>query len=175
MPNIASGDTNQNSSILWTQSNNTGKVTFEYSKDANFSNIEGSITETVTDRTIPVKVPIHNLTPGTQYFYRVTDANNETATGTFQTPASLGNQEGLTFGVSGDWRGELSPYPAIANADEQNLDFFVLHGDTIYADYPSPALNKPQAETLEEYRLKHLEVYSDRFGVNTWGDLRAST
>ncbi len=175
MPNIASGDTQQNSSILWTQTNNTGTVTFEYSKDENFTTIEGKIAKTITDATIPVKLPINNLTPGTQYFYRVTDANNETARGTFQTPASLGTQGGLSFGVSGDWRGELSPYPAIANADEHNLDFFVLHGDTIYADYPSPALNQPQAETLEEYRLKHLEVYSDRFGVNTWGELRAST
>ena len=40
---------------------------------------------------------------------------------------------GLRFGVAGDWRGELAPYPAISNVAGRNLDFFVEHGDTIYA------------------------------------------
>ncbi|ACK67961.1 phosphodiesterase/alkaline phosphatase D-like protein [Rippkaea orientalis PCC 8801] len=175
MPNIASGDTNQNSSVLWTQSNYTGKVTFEYSTDPNFTTIAGSITQTITDINLPVKVSVTDLSPGTQYYYRVTDANSQTTLGTFKTAAEIGQQKGLKFGVSGDWRGELSPYPAIANADEQNLDFFILHGDTIYADYPSPAVNKSQAETITDFRLKYQEVYGDRFGLNTWGDLRSST
>lgn len=55
------------------------------------------------------------------------------------------------------------------------------HGDTIYADIGSPAVLNPdgtrkeQAETLPEYRAKHDEVYRDRFGLNTWAELRAST
>ena len=87
----------------------------------------------------------------------------------------------MKFGVSGDWRGELAPYPAINNADTANLKFFVQLGDTIYADVPSPGLKDskgveiPQATTLEDYRAKHSEVYGLRYGQNTWGDLRAST
>ncbi len=76
--------------------------------------------------------------------------------------------------MSGDWRGELSPYPALSNADDRGLKFFVSLGDTIYADYPSPALPKPQAENLADYRIKHQEVYSERFGQNTLADLRRS-
>jgi len=105
----------------------------------------------------------------------VTDAAGDSETGRFTTANELGTQAGLTFGVSGDWRGELSPYPAIGNAPEKDLDFFVLHGDTINADSPSPAVPLEQATTLAEFRDKHSEVYDTRFGLNAWGDLRAST
>jgi phosphodiesterase/alkaline phosphatase D-like protein len=182
LPNgVASGDTTQNSTVLWTRSIVPGEVTFEYSTDADFNNIVGTETIAVTDENIPVKVNITGLDSGTDYFYRVTDAAGTTLTGEFTTATEIGTQAGLNFGVSGDWRGELAPYPAIANAAEQDLDFFVEHGDTIYADIGSPAVLNPdgtrkqQAETLDEYRAKHNEVYSERFGLNTWAELRSST
>ena len=63
----------------------------------------------------------------------------------------------------------------MANAVARDLDFFVALGDTIYADYPSPAVPATQARELTEFRAKHNEVYSARFGRNTLADLRAST
>ena len=176
LPNgIASGDTTQDSTVFWTRSTVLGDVTFEYSTAPNFNTIEGFETAAVTDPNLPVKVEVTDLTPGTKYFYRVTDPLGTTARGEFKTAAPLGVKAGLRFGVSGDWRGELAPYPAISNAVDSDLAFFVEHGDTIYADFPSPAVPKEQAETLEEYRAKHAEVYGTRFGSNVWGDLRAST
>ncbi len=80
----------------------------------------------------------------------------------------------MRFGVSGDWRGELAPYPSIRNVPQRDLDFFIEHGDTIYAErYSGP--QEPPARTLPEYRARHNEVMSERFGLNTWRDLRAST
>ncbi len=38
---------------------------------------------------------------------------------------------GLSSGVSGDWRGELAPYPPISNAAGKALNFIVELGDTI--------------------------------------------
>jgi phosphodiesterase/alkaline phosphatase D-like protein len=182
LPNgVASGDTTQNSTVLWTHSQSLGTVKFEYSTKADFSVIAGSKTATVTNAQQPVKVEIEGLTAGTNYFYRAIDATGATASGTFSTATAVGTQAGLRFGVSGDWRGEIAPYPALANADERNLKFFVALGDTIYADYPSPALRnsngtkKAQATTLADYRAKHNEVYSSRFGQNTLADLRGST
>jgi 5'/3'-nucleotidase SurE len=178
---VASGDVTQNSAVLWTRSAISGDVTFEYSTDPNFNAIAGTLTTTVTDSTIPVKVELTDLTPGTQYYYRVTNSVGETLEGDFPTSAEAVVYAGLNFGVSGDWRGELAPYPAINNVAEQDLDFFVEHGDTIYADIGSPAVLNPdgsrkeQVETLDEYRAKHNEVYSERFGLNTWADLRAVT
>ena len=178
---VASGDTTQDSTVLWTRSTFLGDVTFEYSTDEEFNNIIGTETATVTDVTLPVKVEIDNLTPGTDYYYRVTDAAGATATGEFETAQEVGTQAGLTFGVSGDWRGELTPYPAIGNVAEQDLAFFVALGDTIYANRSSDAVKNEdgtrsdQAETIEEYRAKHSEVYGSRLGLNSWAEVRAST
>ncbi len=173
---VASGDTTQTSTVLWTRSTFLGDVTFEYATDPDFNQIIGTVTAEVSNPLRPVKVRVKNLTAGTDYFYRATDAAGATAEGQFHTAAATGTYAGLRFGVSGDWRGELSPYPAIANADQRSLDFFVEHGDTIYADFESPVLpGVDQARTLAEYRAKHSEVYGDRFGQNTWSDLRAST
>ena len=47
-----------------------------------------------------------------------------TAIGQFETAAELGTQTGLRFGVTGDWRGELAPYPAIQNAPRPGFSVF---------------------------------------------------
>ena len=177
LPNgVASGDTTQTSTLLWTRSTVLGNVGFEYSTDPNFSNSLGTLTETVTDVTVPVKVELTNLKPGTQYFYRVRDAAGTSAVGQFRTAAELGNRQGLRFGVAGDWQGQLTPFPAIANAPERNLDFFVRLGDSAYVDDLSPDLpGVRQPKTFEEFSTKHNEVYAQRYGLNTWADLQAST
>ncbi len=175
LPNgVAAGDTTQTSTVLWTRSTTVGDVVFEYATNAHFCG-ESVAIATVTDPSQPVKIVVGHLQSGTDYYYRVTDASGTSADGKFRTADSLGTYNGLSFGVSGDWRGELSPYPAIANAASSNLQFFLEFGDTIYADYPTPAVPLAQAQTLEEFRAKHSEVYSDRFGLNTWVDLRSST
>lgn len=178
---VASGDTTQTSTVLWTRNAIAGAVKFEYSTKADFSTIAGTKTVTVTNGSQPVKVDVTGLIAGTDYFYRVTDSLGAVAEGKFSTASEIGKQSGLRFGAAGDWRGEIAPYPAIANAAERNLEFFVELGDTIYADFASPAVRNPdgtekdQATTLEDFRAKHSEVYGDRFGQNFWAELRAST
>jgi phosphodiesterase/alkaline phosphatase D-like protein/predicted AlkP superfamily pyrophosphatase or phosphodiesterase len=178
---VASGDTTQTSTVLWTRSQTPGTVTFEYSTKADFSSIAGTKTATVSNPLQPVKVDVTGLTANTDYFYRAVDATGAKATGQFSTAAALGQLTGLKFGVTGDWRGEIAPYPAISNADDAKLKFFVELGDTIYGDVASPAVKNPngteksQSTTLAEYRAKQAEVYDTRYGLNTFADLRAST
>lgn len=176
LPNgVASGDTTPGSTVLWTRSDALGPVTFQYSTDPAFGLIAGSQMVNVTDPTLPVKATIGGLNAGTQYYYRAIDNAGASATGRLRTPSLAGVHTGFRMGVSGDWRGELSPYPSVRNVPGANLDLWVSLGDTIYADIASPAVPLPQATTLGEFRAKHNEVYSTRFGLNTLADLRAST
>ncbi len=176
LPNgVASGDVSQNSVVLWSRSDTPGDVRFEYTTDPTFATLLGSVERKISDPAIPVKVQLSDLNAATIYHYRATSADGASATGTFSTPAPLGTRNGLRFGVSGDWRGELAPYPAIKNAPNRNLDFFVELGDTIFADSQSPDVPALHAITLSEYRAKHNEVYSSRGGLNAWSNLRAST
>lgn len=178
---VASGDTTQASTVLWTRSQTPGTIMFEYSTKADFSSIAGTKTAMFASALQPIKVDVTGLTANTDYFYRAVDATGAKATGKFSTAAAPNTFTGLRFGVSGDWRGELAPHPAISNAVDRNLKFFVEHGDTIYGDVASPAVKnldgteREQATTLADYRAKQAEVYSSRYGLNTFGDLRAAT
>ena len=167
---IAAGDVTQTSAVLWARSTTPGDVVFKYATDPAFSSAVFTATAVVTDTLQPAKTTLTGLYPGTMYFYRITAGTNVPVAGQFRTAAPVGARTGLRFGAAGDWWGTLAPYPSIANASARQLDFFVKHGDTIVAQRPSPA-----AESLEDYRLKHDEVYSTHLGLNTWGDLGAST
>lgn len=172
---VAAGDVTANSAVLWAHATNLGPLTFTLSIPSSPGTVEKELRVDVSDAAVPVKVPATDLSPDTTYSYRVQDAQGNVETGQFHTPAAPGLFRGLRFGVSGDWRGDLAPYPSVSNAAKRQLDFFVSLGDTIYADYPSPAFTNVQATTLADYRAKHNEVYSERFNLNALGDLRAST
>ncbi len=177
LPNrVGIGDPTQTAVVLLTRGTVAGEITIDYSTRSNFNTILGTVTETITDPLVPLKLEINNLTPGTQYFVRVTDAEQTIVTGSFRTLEPLGSQTGLRFGATGNTQGELAPYPAIANVPARNLDFFVNLGDTIYADSLSPDLPQvQQVETGIGFETKYNEVYSERALLNTWGNLWSST
>lgn len=176
LPNgVASGDATQTSAVLWAHSTALGEVTFEYSTFDDFGIIDGHETVAIVDVNQPVKVEISGLIPATQYYYRVTDAQNETAVGEFRTPWDIGISAGLRFGASGDWQ-QAPPFPGLKNVPERDLDFFIKLGDSIYADSETPALpGVMQARTLEDFRIKHGENLSSRFDSNVMALLNAST
>ncbi len=176
LPNgVASGDVTHNSAWLWARSDTTGALNFEVSTDASFANIVSTFTQHVADPMQPVKVQAGSLSSGQQYYYRATDAAGAIFNGSFRTANAQGTYAGLKFGVSGDWRGELAPFPAVSNVAGKNLDFFVKHGDTMYAERYSGPQAGQVASTLNEYRARHNEVLSSAYGVNTWKDVRSST
>jgi alkaline phosphatase D len=178
LPNgVSAGDTTTDSTVLWTHSTVTGNVRFDISTDPSFGSILASYNASVTDSTLPVKADVAGLSSGTRYYYRAVapDVGQTTVGGTFKTAAAAGQHTGFRFGVSGDWRGELAPYPAINNVASRQLDVFSKLGDTIYADYATPDVNIPQATTLADYRAKHNEVYSSHGGSNAWANLQQST
>jgi alkaline phosphatase D len=170
---VAAGDVTANDATLWARPLSAGTVHFDIATDANFLNVVAG-RDVAAASGNPVHADISNLTAGTRYYYRAVLPSGESETGTFVTAAQDG-YNGLRFGVSGDWRSGLTPYSALANADDAALDFFVQLGDTIYADRASPAVPKPLAETLAEYEAKYAETLTERGGANFLADLRAST
>jgi phosphodiesterase/alkaline phosphatase D-like protein len=170
LPNgISSGDTTQTSTVLWTRSAKIGDVRFQVYDD-NRVILDGTVM--VEDTQKPVKFTVNRLQAGEKYSYKITSPDGKALKGTFKTAEKRNEKEGLSFGVTGDWRGELAPYPAIKNANGNDLDFFVKLGDTIYADVASPAVPGGQASTLAEYRAKHQEVYASHNGLNSFADLQ---
>ncbi len=170
LPNgISSGDTTQSSTVLWTRSAIAGDVRFQI-KDDHGIVMEDSVH--VKNPLKPAKLFVDQLQPGQTYRYKVTSPDGQTLKGIFKTAADSYSHDGLSFGVTGDWRGELAPYPAINNLEGETLDFFVKLGDTIYADIASPAAPKGQVRTLAEYRAKHQEVYASHNGINNFATVQ---
>jgi phosphodiesterase/alkaline phosphatase D-like protein/2',3'-cyclic-nucleotide 2'-phosphodiesterase (5'-nucleotidase family) len=171
---VSSGDVTQTSAVLWANSKFVGNVKFEYSTSPTFASGVSTAVATTTDPTAPVKVSVGGLAANTVYHYRVTTTGDMT-TGKFKTNAGASTIAGLKFGVSGDQRGELAPFPSIKNAAAKDLNFFLQLGDNIYGDVATPDLPTVQARTLSDYRIRHNEIYSPRYGMNTFADLRKST
>lgn len=178
LPNgVAAGDTTQNSTVLWARSLSAGNVNFEVATGSTFlpGNVVQTASTAVTDTLVPARASIAGLLPGTQYSYRATDASGASLTGVFRTPAASG-RNGMRFGVSGDYRGDVAPFAFGRNIASRNLDLYVSLGDTVYADVASPGLpGVPQAQTLNQFRTKHAENLSPVGGLNGLADIRRST
>ncbi len=178
LPNgIASGEVTTTTALLWTRSAMAGTVRFEIAIDEAFQSVVYDRTKQAESPFLPIKLRATGLEPGTQYHLRATGPDGFQVIGKLKTAAAPNQHAGLRFGVSGDSRGELKPFTAVANVPERELDFFVLLGDTIYADYPSPiAPALEQATTLRAFLGKHDEVNSasSSGAVNFLGELRSS-
>jgi phosphodiesterase/alkaline phosphatase D-like protein len=169
---VASGDVDQSSAILWARAAFTGTVQFEYGTDPDFiqppEGVENKKVETDTDNQgvityIPTKVEISSLSDGTQYYYRAcrNSCSSDIATefearGMFHTPYKDG-YNGLRFGVSSCFRGDMKPFVSINNVPDRGLHFFVSLGDTVYADSKASG---GLARTLPDFRKKYNLAYS---------------
>lgn len=172
---IASGDTTQDSTVLWASGAVPGDVTFQLATDPGFSNIVDTQVAAVSSDLVPVKVQVDSLESNTEYYYRAMDASAQTAVGRFHTAEDQTTYSGLHFGASADWQ-QAPPYPSLKNAAGLNLDLFIKMGDTIYGDLETPALpGVTQARTLSDFRIKHNEAVSGRFGANFMAELYSST
>ncbi|QLK25572.1 alkaline phosphatase D family protein [Natrinema zhouii] len=87
--------------------------------------------------------------------------------GTFVTAPAPDDEASVSFAWSGDTWGYGDdpiepPFPGLRSIAEREPDFFLYHGDTIYADAQTPAgkitEDTPIDESLEIYRDKYKEM-----------------
>ncbi|WP_121742378.1 alkaline phosphatase D family protein [Natronorubrum halophilum] len=87
--------------------------------------------------------------------------------GTFLTAPAPDDEAGVSFAWSGDTWGYGDdpvepPFPGLLTIAEREPDFFLYHGDTIYADAQTPAgkitEDTPIDDALEIYREKYKEM-----------------
>lgn len=166
-PPVFVGDVDRTSAVVTIDA---PRATFEWALESAPGVTVGSATAVAPSPFAPSKLVVAGLREGTRYVVRAVIDGRTSAESAFETPRA-GGRPGFRFGVSGDWRGELAPYPAVSNAGARSLGLFVRLGDTIYADFASPDVFMPQCFSEDEFRQKHREVYSPRAGLDAWGDL----
>jgi alkaline phosphatase D len=154
---VASGEVTAASAMVWTRVDREAVLTLEVSDTAAFRNplIRNAAALAANDFT--AKVLVVPLTPATRYFYRWRHGSAVSEVGTFTTAPFL-THKNLRFAWSGDTDpSRIGGAPAFNNfetlhaAKNENPDFFVYLGDTIYADFRAGGL-LPNAQTLDDYR-----------------------
>jgi alkaline phosphatase D len=184
---IAVGDVTGESALLWLRTDGPMKVQVEWAPVAVWDSLSKMATAVTSMARTPLlttgsetdftlTIPIEGLTPSTRYRYYVsvdtmghegTETKARTAAqGEFTTLPDAKSRTPVTFAWSGDLGGQqhcrrgTAGYPIFDVMRAQQLDFFLILGDSIYADdvCPSPP-NEPGADfratTLAEYRARH--------------------
>ncbi len=184
---IAVGDVTSRSALLWLRTDGPMMVQIEWAPVATWDLVSKMGTAVAPVARTPLfttgqetdftlTIPIEGLTPATRYRYYVfvgTKGREGTLTearvaarGEFTTLSDAVSSAPVTFAWSGDLGGQgccrrgAAGYPIFDVMRVQQLDFFLLLGDTVYVDNlcPSPP-NEPGADflatTLAEYRARH--------------------
>jgi alkaline phosphatase D len=174
---VQSGDVATGSGLVWTRADRPSRMVVEVADNPEFRDARrfpGPVLTPDTDLTGRLRVPA----PGRTAHYRVTaeDLDGRVAaeplTGSFRTPPT--GREAVRFLWSGDIGGQgfginpdIGGMRIFATMAERDADFFLLSGDTVYADGPfaesfpvgdriwrnvlTPAKTKV-AETVDEFR-----------------------
>jgi phosphodiesterase/alkaline phosphatase D-like protein len=178
---VAAGDATNSDVILWTRAQDSASTAgvglmAQVSTDLTFASglaTFAGTTDPAHDYTIHVDAT--GLQAGTHYFYRfVASDSTMSQVGTFATAPGTSAQVPVNFGFTGDADGLMRPYdatnspsfaaPGSADFGQQNFDYFVWLGDTIYETASgqgtpnfSPAVNTTPA--LADYWRKYREQF----------------
>jgi phosphodiesterase/alkaline phosphatase D-like protein len=162
--------------ILWTHvtpaavGRSSVNLRVEVATDSGFQNVvrmQAVNAKESEDYTARALVP--GLAPSTQYYYRFSSLDPMgdpivSPVGTFRTSPLGSDGDPVRFVVSGDSNlGYTAPlgldFHVLSAAAQEDPDFFVFYGDTIYAD--SGILPGGDAFTLDEYREVHRLTRAD--------------
>ncbi len=170
---VAAGDATSDSAIVWTRTtdsaNGQGIATnlkVQVSPEPNFRSRTVFFTgATDPNRDYTLKLPVGGLKSGTRYYYRFQAIDGSLSpVGTFKTAPNPRERAAVRFGFSGDADGQWRPYASTQNFNQQNLDYFIFLGDTIYetktalsAATADPLANPTQA--LADYHRKYREQF----------------
>lgn len=157
---VASGDVTSRSAVLWTRASRETELEVQVSLRQDFKGKK--ITrdaEAVVESDFIVKTVVGGLQPEQTYFYRFKAGRgrNFSDVGTFRTPPKPGDSADVRFAFSSDTDGSAVPpinnFEVLDRAREDDIDFWVYIGDTVYND-----TNPPIAVTVEQMRAKYKQV-----------------
>lgn len=191
-----SGEVTDTSVVLWARGGQAGKLLFELSTDENFDETVAGEVLVGENSDFTGETRFTDLSPATEYFYRVTleadGSASEAKQGTFKTAPAGDESAGFKFlfgaclGGQGYCRNPDEGWRIFETMLNADPDFFLFTGDTVYTDSACPSdegQNVPGAEEiandLTSYRARyryHLEdAHYSTFLANvpvyvTWDD-----
>lgn len=155
----ASADVTARSALVWHRAQRAGAFAIQYGDDPTFAGAARSEpVEASAGSDLTFVVELGGLTPDREYHYRAVPAHGGAPgpRGRFRTAPETA--QSFTFGWSADLNARHQPFTILARVLEKGPHFFLLIGDTMYADLPRDTVDP----TLGGFRAKHRENREDR-------------
>jgi alkaline phosphatase D len=172
---VAAGDVTATRAVLWTRLDQATAVLAQVALDLDFQQtVQILPAHAIPGTDFTVKVQVDHLQPATRYYYRFVHAISEAGAlqervsrvGSFRTAPPPDLSSDVRFAYSGDSEAAYQPFSVLGAVRQEDPDFFIYLGDTIYADNDSGVGNvrkvPPQA-SLPVYRAKYRENRADGF------------
>ena len=159
---VACGDVTPDSAVLWTRTAEPASLRVEVALADDFSTILfEAVVATHEESDTTAKIVAENLPDATGLVYRFVDETDGTMSpvGRFTTAPTPETPAAVRFVFSGASNFRYAPLHVLNFAAQENADFFLWLGDTMYSDVPSGDLGV--AESLDEYRAKYRQLRSD--------------
>jgi len=167
---VAAGDVTATSAVLWTRAEEPGWIDVEIATDPQLAAVVATLSaEAVPQSDLTVKIVAEQLQPATRYYYRFARRDDPSVTsriGTFVAAPPETDPQEFVFAFSGDSNALYQPFLLLQSITDDEPDFFIYCGDTIYAD-----MSGPVAQDLASFRGK----YRENRGDPCLQDLLAST
>lgn len=159
---VQSGDPLPDAAIVWTKYVGAAALTLTVVG-------EGDGWEPVREQGVTpddvgvVKLDVSGLQPGRSHRYVFTDADGRRSrVGRFRTAPAAEEWRRFVFGATSCTKQNHAPFPCLSAAAAEELEFFLLLGDTVYCD---------DSNTPPGYQ----ECWAENLGTAGYLDLRAST
>jgi len=156
---VAAFEAGPTSALIWVRGPGQMRTRIDFGADASLTQARpGPAVALERGSDYITTTRLDGLAPGQTWYYRAVDpATNApvSATGRFKT-APAGPQP-FTFAFSGDMHEDYKPFRLFDVIGAQDPDFFLMLGDTVYADQP----RKQFSPSVSHYRRKHATIRQD--------------
>ena len=155
-----SGDVTDTSALVWLRAEPDSLVLLQYGKDPRLEKYNATnliAVDPESDHT--AKISLDGLQPATRYYYRAAVSRKMPGPiGSFVTAPRPDDDRKVTFCFSGDTRESYKPFTVMYAVCEQQPDFFLHLGDTIYADRNGTA--RRLSEFWAKYRTNRDDAWT---------------
>lgn len=156
----AAFDATHDSVLIWVCGDRAARVRVDVGEDATAAPATaGPVVSLTKDTGYCAAIRLTQLAPGKAWKYRVVDAESGkplSDPGRFKTAPT--EAASFTFAFSADMEDSYRPFKLFDVVDGKQPDFFLLLGDTVYADHPK----KQFRPSVSHYRHKHAANRKDR-------------
>jgi alkaline phosphatase D len=156
----AAFDATHDSVLIWVRGDGTARVRVDFASDAPSAQLGAGPSAVLAKETdYSATIPLTQLAPGKSWIYRIVDADSGkplSEPGRFKTAPT--EPIPFTFAFSADMEESYQPFKLFDVIGSKQPDFFLLLGDTVYADHPPEQF----VPSVSHYRNKHAANRKDR-------------